>query len=123
MSWIIIWFQSRPGTSCPNGTTSAQGQRSYQGSLHLCVAITLVPLIRFQWHYDFLKAQKKLYQISSEVLIGPDFELFPHAFLSKSASKMTFDFNPPSERAHFKLLENHKIIEIGETKLELWPFK
>ncbi len=44
------------------------------------------------------------------IFIGPHFALFPppidHAFLSKTASKMTFDFNMPSERAHFELPEN-----------------
>ncbi len=29
----------------------------------------------------------------------------------------------PFEIAHSKLSENHKIIEIGSTKLELWPLK
>ena len=62
--------------------------------------------------------------ISSKILIGPDFELFPHhAFLSKWALKMTFDFIKPSERAHFKLPENHKTVEIGPSKPKLWPFK
>ena len=61
--------------------------------------------------------------ISSKILIGPDFELFPHhAFLSKWALKMTFDFIKPSERAHFKL-PDHKTVEIGPSKPKLWPLK
>ncbi len=31
------------------------------------------------------------------------------------------ELNIPSERAHSKLSEYHKIIEIGSTEVELWP--
>ncbi len=36
---------------------------------------------------------------------------------------MTFNFKASSERSHFKLLENHKIIEIEPSKQELRLFK
>ena len=34
-----------------------------------------------------------------------------------------FELNIPFERAHSKLSEYHKIIEIGSTEVELWPLK
>ncbi len=33
------------------------------------------------------------------------------------------ELNIPSGRAHSKLSENHKIIEIWSTEVELWPLK
>ncbi len=76
------------------------------------------------WYSESLEKTLSDGMFSSNFSILPKFAHFPHlyiahAFLSKSASKITFDFNPPSGRAHFKLYENHKLIEIGQTKLAI----
>ena len=34
-----------------------------------------------------------------------------------------FELNTPSNRVFYRLLENHKIVEIQQAELKLWPFK
>ncbi len=57
-----------------------------------CTAIIFVLLVQLQWHYDFLKAQKKFYQMIC------------------SFSSQFLELNIPSERAPSKIDRQNSMI-------------
>ena len=99
---------------------------------HLSTAVTLVPLVQCQKYYDFLKAEKNIFQMMcfNPIFIRdlnlPFFGLGPWAIihgvakLGNSFITRIWTLMIPFERYLSKLSENKKIVAIRSTKFKLW---
>ncbi len=66
--------------------------------------------------------------LKSKVIFEADFDQKSVGYIGGGKCQIwvrskNFELNIPFERAHSKLSEYHKIIEIGSTEVELWPLK